>query len=129
MIAIARTVPKTNASLAGSGFGAIVPSWRQIDVARPDFRGANWKRCMSHVTLRRLSKKIRRCGRAATTDDYAAGAGCSTSPGPAWAISGSVHGRGWAQAYRGAAGGRQRTPSDSPTLAIGEPVAQRQHFS
>src|SRR5262245_62870849 len=100
MIAIARTVPKTNASLAGSGFGAIVPSWRQIDVARPDFRGANWKRCMSHVTLRWLSKKIQRCGRAATTDDYAAGAGGSTSPGPGWAISGSVRWPGLGQAYK-----------------------------
>jgi len=50
--AIARTIPTANTNLAGFGFGAMYPSWRQIDVAMPDFRGANWKRCMSYFTLR-----------------------------------------------------------------------------
>jgi hypothetical protein len=50
-------IPTANMSLAGFGFGAMDPSWRQIDVAMPDFRGANWKRCMSYFTLRWLSKK------------------------------------------------------------------------
>ena len=44
-------IPTANTSLAGFGFGAMYPSWRQIDVAMPDFRGANWKRCMSDFTL------------------------------------------------------------------------------
>src|SRR5262245_27638558 len=56
--ATARTIPKTYASLAGSGFGAMCPLLaRQIDVAMPDFGGANRERCVSYVTLRRLSKK------------------------------------------------------------------------
>src|SRR5215831_16745072 len=50
-------IPTANASLAGFGFGAMYPSWLRIDVAMPDFRGANRKRCMSYVTLRCLSKK------------------------------------------------------------------------
>ena len=50
-------IPTANTSLAGFGFGAMYPSWRQIDVAMPDFRGADWKKCMSHFTLRWLSKK------------------------------------------------------------------------
>jgi hypothetical protein len=54
--AIARAIPTANTSLAGFGFGAMYPSWRQIDVAMPDFRGANWKRCMSHFTLRWFPK-------------------------------------------------------------------------
>jgi hypothetical protein len=33
------------------------PFWHQIDVAMPDFRGANRERCVSYVTLRWLSKK------------------------------------------------------------------------
>src|SRR5215470_13920962 len=41
--AIARTIPTVNSNLAGFGIGAMYPSWRQIDVATPDFRGANWK--------------------------------------------------------------------------------------
>jgi hypothetical protein len=49
--AIARTIPTVNTNLAGFGFGAMYPSWRQIDVAMPDFRGANWKRCVSYFTL------------------------------------------------------------------------------
>src|SRR5262249_30621803 len=50
----------TYASLAGSGFGAMCPLLaRQIDVAMPDFGGANRERCVSYVTLRRLSKKCR----------------------------------------------------------------------
>jgi hypothetical protein len=57
--AIARTIPKMSANLAGFGFGAMYPSWRQIDVAMPDFRGANWKRCVSYFTLRWLSKNAR----------------------------------------------------------------------
>src|SRR5262249_23472569 len=36
----------TEHALAGFGFGAMYPSWRQIDVATPDFRGANWKRSL-----------------------------------------------------------------------------------
>ena len=71
------------------------------NVARPDFRGANWKGCMSHVTLRWLSKKkynvaverpppmIMRPGQAAPRrPDW---------PGPSVVPS---DGRGWAQAYR-----------------------------
>src|SRR6516165_5547277 len=34
----------------------------QIDVAMADFRGANWKRCVSYFTLRWLSEKMQRCG-------------------------------------------------------------------
>ena len=49
-------IPTANTSLAGFGFGAMYPSWRQIDVAMPDFRGANWKRCMSYFTLRWFPK-------------------------------------------------------------------------
>src|SRR5262245_727376 len=57
---IARTTPKTYASLAG-GFGAMCPlPARQMDVAMPDFGGANRERCVSYVTLRRLSKKCKR---------------------------------------------------------------------
>jgi len=33
------------------------PFWHEIDVAMPDFRGANRERCVSYVTLRWLSKK------------------------------------------------------------------------
>ena len=55
--AIARTIPTVNTNLAGFGFGAMYPSWRQIDVAMPDFRGANWKKCMSYFTPRWSSKK------------------------------------------------------------------------
>jgi hypothetical protein len=50
-------IPTANTSLAGFGCGAMYPSWRQIDAAMPDFRGDNWKRCMSYFTLRWLSKK------------------------------------------------------------------------
>jgi hypothetical protein len=50
--AIARTIPTVNTNLAGFDFGAMYPSWRQIDVAMPDVRGANWKRCVSYFTLR-----------------------------------------------------------------------------
>jgi hypothetical protein len=67
MAATARTIPKTDAtilktdaSLAGAGFGAMVSppgAGRQIDVAMPDFGGANRERCVSYFTLRRLSKK------------------------------------------------------------------------
>jgi len=57
--AIARTIPTANTNLAGFGFGAMYPSWRQIDVAMPDLRGANWKRYMSYFTLRWLSKKCK----------------------------------------------------------------------
>jgi hypothetical protein len=56
--AIARTIPTVNTNLAGFGFGAMYPSWRQIDVAMANFRGANWKRCVSYLTLRWLSKKM-----------------------------------------------------------------------
>jgi hypothetical protein len=37
--AIARTIPTVNTNLAGFGFGAMYPSWRQIDVAMPDLEG------------------------------------------------------------------------------------------
>jgi hypothetical protein len=56
--AIARTIPTVNTNLAGFGFGAMYPSWRQIDVGMANFRGANWKRCVSYLTLRWLSKKM-----------------------------------------------------------------------
>jgi hypothetical protein len=52
--AIARAIPtvKTvNTNLAGFGFGAMYPSWRQIDVSMPDFRGAKRKRCVDYFTL------------------------------------------------------------------------------
>jgi hypothetical protein len=56
--ATARTIPKTYASLADAGFGAMYPlPGDGIDVAMADFRGANWKRCVSYFTLRWLSKK------------------------------------------------------------------------
>jgi hypothetical protein len=43
--AIARAIPTVNTNLAGFGFGfgAMHPSWRQIDVAMADFRGPNWR--------------------------------------------------------------------------------------
>jgi len=44
--AIARTIPTVNSNLAGFGIGAMYPSWRQIDLATPDFRGANRKRSL-----------------------------------------------------------------------------------
>src|SRR5215813_5875003 len=50
----------TEHALAGAGFGAMVSppgAGRQIDVAMPDFGGANRERCVSYFTLRRLSKK------------------------------------------------------------------------
>ena len=53
--AIARTIPKANANLAGSGFGATSPLLARDRC--PDFRGANRERCVSYVTLRWLSKK------------------------------------------------------------------------
>ena len=58
-------IPKTNTNLAGLVLVLVpcVPSWRQIDVAMPDFRGANWKRFMSYFTLRWLSKKCKCWGR------------------------------------------------------------------
>jgi predicted fused transcriptional regulator/phosphomethylpyrimidine kinase len=37
--AIARTIPTVNTNLAGFGFGAMHPSWRQKDVAMPDLEG------------------------------------------------------------------------------------------
>jgi hypothetical protein len=37
--AIARTIPTVNTNLAGFGFGAMYPSWRQIDFAMPDLEG------------------------------------------------------------------------------------------
>src|SRR5262245_12706062 len=44
--ATARTIPKTYASLARSGFDAMVsPPGRQIDVAMPDFGGLNGRMC------------------------------------------------------------------------------------
>ena len=49
--AIARTIPTVNTNLAGFGFGAMYPSWRPIDVAMADFRGAKRKRCVSYLTL------------------------------------------------------------------------------
>src|SRR5262245_32621259 len=57
--AIARTIPTVNTNLAGFGFGAMYPSWRQIDVPMSDFKGAKRKRCVSHFTLRWLSKKCK----------------------------------------------------------------------
>src|SRR6516225_10107824 len=50
VIAIARTIPKTNASI--SGFGAMSSSWRQVD--EPDFREEDRARCMSFLTLARI---------------------------------------------------------------------------
>jgi hypothetical protein len=58
--AIARTIPKTNTSLARSGFGATSPLRPEIDVTMPDLRGANRQRCVSYATLRSLSKKMHR---------------------------------------------------------------------
>jgi hypothetical protein len=55
--AIARTIPTANTNLAGFGFGAMYPSWHEIYVAMPDFRGANQERCVSYATLHWLSKK------------------------------------------------------------------------
>jgi hypothetical protein len=71
MIAVtARTIPKTYASLAG-GFGAMCPlPARQIDVAMRDFGGANRERCVSYVTLRRLSKKCKVAKKPHGTGDY-----------------------------------------------------------
>jgi hypothetical protein len=48
--AIARTIPKTSASMPG--FGAMSSSWRQVD--EPDFREGDRARCMSHLTLARI---------------------------------------------------------------------------
>jgi hypothetical protein len=48
--AIAITIPMVNTNLGGF---AMYPSWREIDVAMANFRGANWKRCVSYFTLRR----------------------------------------------------------------------------
>src|SRR6516164_11638622 len=59
MIAVtARTIPKTYASLAASGFGAMV-SPPGVRGAMPDLEGRNRERCVSYVTLRRLSKKCK----------------------------------------------------------------------
>src|SRR5215831_2116812 len=59
MIAVtARTIPKTYASLAGSSFGAMV-SPPGVRGAMPDLEGRNRERCVSYVTLRRLSKKCK----------------------------------------------------------------------
>jgi len=42
--AMAKTIPKTYASLAASGFGAMCPLLtRQRDVVMPDFKGAKRK--------------------------------------------------------------------------------------
>src|SRR5262249_36810556 len=48
--AIARTIPRTNASI--SGFGAMSSSWRPVD--EPDFREEDRARCMSFLTLARI---------------------------------------------------------------------------
>jgi hypothetical protein len=32
-------IPTVNTNLAGFGFGAMYPSWRQIEVAMPDLEG------------------------------------------------------------------------------------------
>jgi hypothetical protein len=50
--AAAKIIPRTNGSLAGSD--ATVPPPRAMS---SDFRGANWKRCVSYLTPRWLSKK------------------------------------------------------------------------
>jgi hypothetical protein len=39
--AIARTIPTVNANLPGFGFGAMYPSWRQMDVAVEMLEGLN----------------------------------------------------------------------------------------
>src|SRR5262249_14795234 len=57
--AIARAIPTVNTNLAGFGFGVMYPSWRQIDVAMADFRGAKRKRCVSYFTLRWCPKNAR----------------------------------------------------------------------
>jgi hypothetical protein len=57
--AIARAIPTVNTNLAGFGFGAMYPSWRQIDVAMADFRGAKRKRYVSYFTLRWCPKNAR----------------------------------------------------------------------
>src|SRR6516164_2753434 len=49
--ATARAIPTVYTNLAGFGFAAMYPSWRQIDVAMADFRGAKRKRCVSYFTL------------------------------------------------------------------------------
>jgi hypothetical protein len=56
--ATARTIPKTYASLAGSGFVAMCPLLAQIDVAMLYFRGAKRKDGVSYFT--RFQKFIRR---------------------------------------------------------------------
>jgi hypothetical protein len=50
-------IPTANTSLAGFGFGAMYPSWRQIDVAMPDFREGTGRDVVSYFTLRPSSKK------------------------------------------------------------------------
>src|SRR6516164_5420466 len=52
MAATARTIPKTYASLAGSGLSAMCPLLAPEDVVTPNFRGANRERCVSYCTLR-----------------------------------------------------------------------------
>jgi len=56
--ATARAIPTVNTNLAGFGFGAMYPSWRQIDVAVADFRGVNRKRCVSCFTLSLVVQKM-----------------------------------------------------------------------
>ena len=69
MIAVtARTIPKTYASLAGSSFGAMV-SPPGVRGAMPDLEGRNRERCVSYVTLRRLSKKCKVAKRPHGTGD------------------------------------------------------------
>jgi hypothetical protein len=57
--AIARTIPtvktvNTNLAGFGFGFGAMYPSWRQIDVSMPDFREVKPKRRVSYFTPRSI---------------------------------------------------------------------------
>src|SRR5262249_28520564 len=63
--AIARTIPKTNKSLSGAGFGAMSPLLAPDRCRHADFRRAKRKRYVSYVTLRWLSKKCT-CASSAT---------------------------------------------------------------
>jgi hypothetical protein len=57
--AIARTIPKTNKSLSGSGFGAMSPPpWRQIDVAVAKAKGRTERESVTAITLWSYRKKL-----------------------------------------------------------------------
>ena len=91
------------------------PSWHEIYVVMPDFRGANRERCVSYATLRWLSKKcIEREKEARLTRiTRVGGTPCGQSAARAACHRGAGSPTGGTEFFRIAAGA---APSGSPSL-------------